>query len=164
MSNIPILGTNFEQNFWLVAHVQNNSFEILCKQINTNSLKTAFKNILIFIIPGKEKQGIECRECRIMANLLEDSGECYHFNILAMFKKTSQNVQEDSGEFSRRLCYKRFLEMFKRISENSGFHFFIFHEIVLAFIKFCSKLLRNSVKKLLRKFSGNEKNFIHYFL
>ena len=164
LSNIPILGTNFEQNFWLVAHVQNNSFEILCKQIKTNSLKIAFKKILIFIIPGKQKQGMECRECRITANLLEDSGECYHFNVLAMFKKTSQNVQEDSGEFSRRLCYKRFLEMFKRISENSGFHFFIFHEIVLAFIKFCSKLLRNSVKKLLRKFSGNEKNFIHYFL
>ena len=168
MSNIPILGTNFEQNFWLVAHVQNNSFEILCKQINTNSLKTAFKNISIFIIPGKEKQGIECRECRIMANLLEDSGECYHFNILAMFKKTSQNVQEDSGEFSRRfreMSEKFFgnvqedFREFQRISENSGFHFFIFHKIVLVFIKFCSKLLRNSVKKIAEKIFWKWKKF-----
>ena len=102
LSNIPTLGTNFEQHFWLVAYVQNNSFEILCKQIKTNSLKTAFKNILVFIIPGKQNQGIECRQCRIMANLLEDSGECYHFNILAMFKKTCHNVQEDSGKFLRR--------------------------------------------------------------
>ena len=31
---------------------------------------------------------------RIPGNLLEDSGECYYFNIRG-------NVQEDSGEYSR---------------------------------------------------------------
>ena len=158
LTNIPILGTNLEQNFWLVAHVQSNSFEILCKQIKTNSLKTAFKKIWIFIIPGKQKQGMECRECRITENLLEDFS--YHFKFLAMFKKISQNVQEDSREFSRRfreMLQKIFgnvqedFREFQRISENSGFHFFIFHEIVLVFIKFCSKLLRNSVKKITEK-------------
>ena len=160
LTNIPILGTNFEQNFWLVAHVQSNSFEILCKQLKTNALKTAFKKILVFIIPGKQKQGMKCRECRITANLLEDSGECYHFKFLAMFKKISQNVQEDSREFSRRfreMLQKIFgnvqedLREFQRILENSGFDFFIFHEILLVFIKFCSKLLRNSVKKITEK-------------
>ena len=120
LSNIPILGTNFEQNFWLVAHVQNNSFEILCKQIKTKSLKTAFKKILIFIIPGKQKQGMEGRECRITANLLEDSWEYYHFNILAMFKKIPRMFRKIPGSFQgdSGKCYKRFLKMFKRISEN----------------------------------------------
>ena len=161
-----ILGTNFEQNFWLVAHVQNNSFEILCKQMKINSLKTAFKKMLIFIKPGKQKQGMKCKGCRISVNLLENFGECYHFNIVAMLKKTSQSVQEDYGKF-----WRRFLEMlqknfgnvredfreFQIISENSGFLFFILHEILLVFIKFCSKLLRNSVKKITEKISGNEK-------
>ena len=55
-----------------------------------------------------------------------------------MLQKIFENVQEDFREF-------------QRISENSGFHFFIFHEIVLVFIKFCSKLLRNSVKKIAEK-------------
>ena len=61
-----------------------------------------------------------------------------------MLQKIFGNVREDFREF-------------QVISENSGFLFFILHEILLVFIKFCSKLLRNSVKKLLRKFSGNEK-------
>ena len=61
-----------------------------------------------------------------------------------MLQKIFGNVREDFREF-------------QIISENSGFLFFILHEILLVFIKFCSKLLRNSVKKLLRKFSGNEK-------
>ena len=43
---------------------------------------------------------------RITGNLLEDSGECYSFNIPG-------NVQEDSGEYSR-----RFREMFKKIPGN----------------------------------------------
>ena len=55
-----------------------------------------------------------------------------------MLQKIFGNVQEDFREF-------------QRISENSGFHFSIFHEIVLVFIKFCSKLLRNSVKKIAEK-------------
>ena len=61
-----------------------------------------------------------------------------------MLQKIFGNVREDFREF-------------QIISENSGFLFFLLHEILLVFIKFCSKLLRNSVKKLLRKFSGNEK-------
>ena len=44
---------------------------------------------------------------RIPGNLLEDSGECYYFNI-------SGNVPEDSGE-----CSKRFRAMFKKIPGNA---------------------------------------------
>ena len=98
LTNVPKV-IILKKKFWLVAHVQNNSFEILCKQIKINSLKTTFKKILIFIKPGKQKQGMKCKGCRISVNLLEDSGECYHFNILAMLKKTSQSVQEDYGKF-----------------------------------------------------------------
>ena len=43
---------------------------------------------------------------RIPGNLLEDSGECYHFNIPG-------NVPEDSGE-----CLKRFRGMFEEIPRN----------------------------------------------
>ena len=65
---------------------------------------------------------------RIPRNLLEDSGKCYYFNIMA-------NVQEDSGECFRRFrgmfqdnpgnvrkdseeCSKRFRGMFEEISGN----------------------------------------------
>ena len=61
-----------------------------------------------------------------------------------MLQKNFGNVREDFREF-------------QIISENSGFLFFILHEILLVFIKFCSKLLRNSVKKITEKISGNEK-------
>ena len=43
---------------------------------------------------------------RIPGNLLEDSGECYYFNIRG-------NVQEDSGEYSR-----GFRGMLKKIPGN----------------------------------------------
>ena len=61
-----------------------------------------------------------------------------------MLQKIFGNVREDFREF-------------QVISENSGFLFFILHEILLVFIKFCSKVLRNSVKKITEKISGNEK-------
>ena len=61
-----------------------------------------------------------------------------------MLQKIFGNVREDFREF-------------QVISENSGFLFFILHEILLVFIKFCSKLLRNSAKKITEKISGNEK-------
>ena len=61
-----------------------------------------------------------------------------------MLQKIFGNVREDFREF-------------QIISENSGFLFFILHEILLVFIKFCSKLLRNNVKKITEKVSGNEK-------
>ena len=60
-----------------------------------------------------------------------------------MLQKIFGNVREDFREF-------------QVISENSGFLFFIWHEILLVFIKFCSKLLRNC-KKITEKISGNEK-------
>ena len=126
LSNIPILGTNFEQNFWLVAHVQNNSFEILCKQIKTNSLKIAFKKILIFIIPGKQKQGMECRECRITANLLEDSGECYHFNVLAMFKKLPRMFRKILGSFQGDYVTKDFWKCSRGFQRIQDFIFLFF--------------------------------------
>ena len=62
---------------------------------------------------------------RIQGNLLEDSGECYYFNISGnveeisgecsrifreMIVKTPGNAQEDSGELS-----KKFQGMFKKI-------------------------------------------------
>ena len=43
---------------------------------------------------------------RIPGNLIEDSGECYYFNI-------PRNVQADFGK-----CSKRFRGMFKQISGN----------------------------------------------
>ena len=43
---------------------------------------------------------------RILRNLLEDSEECYHFNIPV-------NVREDSSE-----CSRRFRGMFQKILEN----------------------------------------------
>ena len=61
-----------------------------------------------------------------------------------MLQKNFGNVREDFREF-------------QIISENSGFLFLILHEILLVFIKFCSKLLRNNVKKITEKVSGNEK-------
>ena len=42
-----------------------------------------------------EMQGTYGMVCRIPGNLLEDSGERFHFNI-------PRNAQEDSGECSRR--------------------------------------------------------------
>ena len=51
-------------------------------------------------------QGTRGMFTRIPGNLLEDSGECYHFNIPG-------NVPEDSGEYSR-----GFRGMFKKISGN----------------------------------------------
>ena len=44
---------------------------------------------------------------RIPGNLLEDSGECYHFNIPG-------NVPKDSGE-----CLRRSRGMFKKIPGNA---------------------------------------------
>ena len=56
---------------------------------------------------------------RIPGNLLVDSGECYYFNILGMFKKIPWNVRKDSREYSR-----GFRGMFKKIPgkvpEDSG--------------------------------------------
>ena len=43
----------------------------------------------------------------IPGNLLEDSGECYYFNIRG-------NVQEDSGK-----CLRRFRGMLTKILENT---------------------------------------------
>ena len=50
-----------------------------------------------------------------------------------MLQKIFGNVREDFRDF-------------QVISENSGFLFFILHEILLVFINFCSKLLRNCKK------------------
>ena len=48
---------------------------------------------------------------RIPGNLLEDSGQCFHFNIFQeMFEKILENVQEDSAG-----CSKRFPEMLLKI-------------------------------------------------
>ena len=44
---------------------------------------------------------------RIPGNLLEDSGNCYYFNI-------PENVPEDSGE-----CSTRFREMLQKIPGNA---------------------------------------------
>ena len=65
---------------------------------------------------------------RIPGNLLEDSGECYYFNIpdvpedsrecwrrfRGMFKRIPGNVPQDSGE-----CSTRFRGMFKKIPGNA---------------------------------------------
>ena len=79
---------------------------------------------------------------RIAGNLLQDSGECYYFNIpgnieqysdkcsrrfRGMFEEVLGNVQEDSagcskrfwGTFKRIPCSRRFWGMFKRIPGNA---------------------------------------------
>ena len=65
---------------------------------------------------------------RIPENLLEDSGECYYYNIAGyveedsrecwrrsrgMLRKIPGNVEEDSEE-----CWRRFLGMFQKILGN----------------------------------------------
>ena len=74
---------------------------------------------------------------RIPRNLLEDSGECYYFNITG-------NIEEDSGEFSRTFrgmlakipgnvqehsgeCTRRFLGMLKKIPGNVQEHYFYYY-------------------------------------
>ena len=103
-------------------------------------------NYMLFIKPGIQERGTECEEfaerggmfTRIPGNLLEDSGECYYFNIprnvpKEMFKKIPGNVQQDSGE-----CLKRFWRMFKKIPGNAqedfgNLNFDLFCEILLIF-------------------------------
>ena len=62
-------------------------------------------------------QGVRGMFTRTPGNLLKDSGECYHFNFLGMFKKIFGNVregvQEGSGE-----CLRRFREMLLKIPGN----------------------------------------------
>ena len=65
----------------------------------------------LFIKPGIQERGTECGErgeCSLGFERisLEDSGECYYFNIPG-------NVKEDSGERPR-----RFPGMFKKIPGN----------------------------------------------
>ena len=79
---------------------------------------------------------------RILGNLLEDSGECYCFNIpgnvrrdswecskrfRGMLKKIPGNVREDPREYSR-----RFRGMLKKISGN--LNLYLFCEILLIFL------------------------------
>ena len=47
----------------------------------------------------REKRGMFTR---IPGNLLEDSGECYYFNIPANVEENFGKSQQDSGECSRR--------------------------------------------------------------
>ena len=49
----------------------------------------------------------------IPGNLLEDSGECYYFNIPGMLKKIPGNVGKFSGE-----RWRRFRERLAKILEN----------------------------------------------
>ena len=51
-------------------------------------------------------QGVQGMFTMILGNLLKDSAECSHFNIL-------ENAREDSGE-----CYQRFWGMFMKIPGN----------------------------------------------
>ena len=92
----------------------------------------------LFINPGIQEPGNGMRGIRgtrrmftrIPGNLLEDSGECYYFNIpwnvsedsreclkrfLGMFENIPGNVRRDSGE-----CSKRFRGMFEKIPGNVG--------------------------------------------
>ena len=70
---------------------------------------------------GNGMRGMREMFTRIPGNLIEDSGECYFFNILGNVWKDSgecsrtfrENVRKDSGE-----CSKRFHEMFKKIPGN----------------------------------------------
>ena len=55
---------------------------------------------------GSGMRGTRGMFTRNPGNLIEDSGECYYFNIPG-------NVEEDSGE-----CSKRFREMFQKIAGN----------------------------------------------
>ena len=55
---------------------------------------------------GNGMRGTRGMFTRIPGNLLEDSGECYYFNI-------PENVPKDSGE-----CSKRFRGMLKKIPGN----------------------------------------------
>ena len=68
----------------------------------------------LFLKPGIQKLGMECWKCReyenihrILGNLLEDSGECHHFNIGMLFwgmlYKTPGNDQDNSREYLRKL-------------------------------------------------------------
>ena len=51
---------------------------------------------------------------RFPGNLLENSGEFFHFNIFrGMFEKISENLRKDFGECSRRFC-----GMFEKIPGN----------------------------------------------
>ena len=49
---------------------------------------------------------------KILGNVQEDSGECSR-RFWGMFKKIPENVQEDSGE-----CSRRFREMLEEIPGN----------------------------------------------
>ena len=100
---------------------------------------------------------------RILGNLLEDSRECYFLNIPG-------NVQEDSGEYSRRFpgmfkkilgnvikdsgeCSRRFREMLLKIPGNvpedfGGSKFrFISWNLACFLSNFAVKLLQNNTKK-----------------
>ena len=79
-------------------------------------------------------QGTRGMFTRIPGNLLEDSGECYHFNIPG-------NVPKDSGE-----CSKGFRGMLKKIPGNIPRDTGEFCEILLIFCQIlqlkCAKILR----------------------
>ena len=75
---------------------------------------------------------------RIPGNVQEGSGECSR-RFRGMFEQISGNVQEDSKE-----CSKGFRGMFKKILENPQEDFgeskfkFILGKLAYFFIKFCN--------------------------
>ena len=95
---------------------------------------------------------------RILGNLLEDSGECYCFNIpgnvrrdsgecskrfRGMLKKIPGNVREDPREYSR-----RFRGMLKKISGNLNLYFFC--EILLIFYQILQSKCEKTKEYFLR--------------
>ena len=106
----------------------------------------------------REMRGTREMFTRIPGNLLEDSGECYCFNIpgnvrrnswecskrfRGMLKKNPGNVQEDSGE-----CSRGSLEIFKRISGN--LNLYLFSEILLIFYQILQSKCEKTKKYFLR--------------
>ena len=95
---------------------------------------------------------------RILGNLLEDSGECYCFNIpgnvrrdsgecskrfRGMLKKIPGNVREDPREYSR-----RFRGMLKKISGN--LNLYLFCEILLIFYQILQSKCEKTKEYFLR--------------
>ena len=79
---------------------------------------------------------------KILNNVLKDSGE-YSRLFPGMFKKIPVNVRKDSRE-----CYQRFRGMFKRNLDLGNLNLdYLFHEILLVFIRFYYQTAKNQCKK-----------------
>ena len=79
---------------------------------------------------------------KILNNVLKDSGE-YSRLFRGMFKKIPVNVRKDSRE-----CYQRFRGMFKRNLDLGNLNLdYLFHEILLVFIRFYYQTAKNQCKK-----------------